>query len=124
MTGNSNQLVSKFQGVATADFHFPVMGDYEISSVTDLFYTSKYDASSTYDPGLVQDGYATINTRVAFGPQDGGWQLAFLGKNLTDKQFLQYGGDVPLAGSTFGAKSNYSFFSQGRTLWVQGRVNF
>jgi outer membrane receptor protein involved in Fe transport len=123
-TGKSNQLVSDFQGVLTADIHFPVMNDYEISSVTDLFYTSKYDASSTYDPALVQDGYATINTRLAFGPQDGGWQIAFLGKNLTDEQFLQYGGDTPLAGSTFGAKSNYSFFSQGRTLWVQARADF
>ncbi|MEZ5893163.1 MAG: TonB-dependent receptor [Parvularculaceae bacterium] len=123
-TGNSNQLVSKFQGVASADIHFPVMSGYELSSVTDVFYTSKYDASSTYDPGLVQDAYATLNSRVAFGPEDGSWQLAFLAKNITDKQVLLYGGDTPLAGSTFGAKSNYSFFSQGRTLWVQGRVNF
>lgn len=122
-TGNSNQLVSDFQGVATADFHFPV-GDFEVSSVTDVFYTTKYDASSTYDPALVQPAYATVNSRIAFGPQGGGWQIALLGKNLTDKQFLQYGGDVPLSGSTFGAKSNYSFFSQGRTLWVQGRVAF
>ncbi len=123
-TGKSNQLVSDFQGVVTADVHFPVFNDYEISSVTDIFYTSEYDASSTYDPALVQDGYATINTRLAFRPEAGGWELAFLGKNLTDEQFLQYGGDTPLAGSNFGAKSNYSFFSQGRTLWVQARVDF
>lgn len=122
-TGKTGQLVSKWQGITTIDFHVPV-GDYEISSVTDIFYTSEYEASSTYDPALVQGNYATINSRIAFGPQDGMWQLAFLGKNLGNEQVLLYGGDTPLAGSTFGAKSNYSFFSQGRTLWIQGRVNF
>lgn len=123
-TGRTNQLVSKFQGVTTADLHYPVFGGYEISYVTDLFYTSKYHASSTYDPALLQGGYATVNMRLGFGPEDGGWQLAVLAKNLTDQQALQYGGDTPLAGSTFGAKSNYAFYNQGRTVWVQARVNF
>lgn len=123
-TGNSNQLVSEFQGVLTADLHYPVFNGYELSYVTDMFYTSEYDASSTYDPALVQDAYATLNMRIGIGPENGGWDLAFLAKNLTDKQVLQYGGDLPLAGSTFGAKSNYSFFSQGRTLWVQAQFKF
>ena len=123
-TGNSNQLVSEFQGLFTADISFPVLDDYEIGSVTDLFFTSEYDASNTFDPALIQDGYATLNSRVSFGPQDGGWQLAFLGKNLTDEQFLQFGGDTPLSGGTFGVKSNYAFYSQGRQLWLQARVKF
>ncbi|MEO1136261.1 MAG: TonB-dependent receptor, partial [Pseudomonadota bacterium] len=123
-TGNSNQLVSSFQSTTTADLRYPILNGYELSFVTDLFFTTEYDASATYDPALVQSAYALVDMRVGFGPDDGSWQLALLGKNLTDQQFLQFGGDVPLAGSTFGAKSNYSFFSQGRTLWLQGRVNF
>ncbi len=122
-TGNTGQLVSQWQGVTTVDFRVPV-GDFEVSSITDVFYTSEYHASSTYDPALVQGNYATVNSRLAFGPQDGMWQLAVLGKNLFNEQVLLYGGDTPLAGSTFGAKSNYSFFSQGRTVWIQGRVQF
>ncbi len=123
-TGNSNQLVSDFQSTMTVDLHFPVFDRYELSYVTDLFYTSEYDASATFDPALVQGGYATVNMRMGIGPQDGGWSIALLGKNLTDQEFLQFGGDLPLAGSTFGAKSNYAFFSQGRTFWVQARVGF
>ena len=123
-TGNSNQLVSDFQGLLTSDIRVPVLGDYLLANTTDLFYTSEYDASGTFDPALVQDGYATLNSRVSFGPESGAWQIAFLGKNLTDEQFLQFGGDVPLSGSTFGVKSNYAFFSQGRQLWLQARIAY
>ncbi|MEM8936655.1 MAG: TonB-dependent receptor [Pseudomonadota bacterium] len=123
-TGNSNQLVSDFQAVATADVHYPVMSGYELSFVTDVFFTTEYDASATFDPALLQEAYATMNMRVSLEPDDGSWQLAFLAKNVTDYQALQFGGDTPLASTLSNAKSNYAFYNQGRTLWVQARVNF
>ena len=123
-TGNSNQLVSDMQGTVSSDLRFPVFGSYELANVTDIFFTSEYDASSTYDPALVQDGYSTINSRVSFGPQTGNWEIALLCRNLTDEEVLQFGGDTPLAGSTFGVKSNYAFYGQGRQLWLQARLNF
>jgi hypothetical protein len=61
---------------------------------------------------------------VAIGAESGKWEIALLGRNLSDEEVLQYGGDLPLAGSTFGAKGNYAFFSQGRTLSVQGTLRF
>ena len=62
----------------------------------------------------------------------GGWTLAvaesctggLVAKNLTDEKVLTFGGDTPLAGSTFGAKSNYAFYSRGRTISLQGTVRF
>ena len=47
-----------------------------------------------------------------------------LARNLTDEKVLSFGGDTPLAGSTFGTKSNYAFFGQGRTLALQAMLNF
>ena len=58
------------------------------------------------------------------GSTSGNWQLALLAKNLTDEKILSFGGDTPLAGSTFGAKSNYAFFKTGRQLSLQARYNF
>ena len=51
-------------------------------------------------------------------------QLALLAKNLTDEKVLSFGGDTPLAGSTFGAKSNYAFYLPGQTLALQATVRF
>ena len=123
-TGNSNQMVSDFQGNVSFDFLFPVSSDYEFTALVDVFYTSEYDASATFDPALVQDAYTKVNARLGFGPGDGRWEIALLGRNLGDERNLTFGGDTPLAGSTFGAKSNYAFYAQGRTVTLQGSVNF
>lgn len=122
-TGLSNQLVSDFSGNLAVDFDHQI-GDYEITGLVSLFYASAYDAAATHDPLGRQDGYAKINARLAFAPQDGPWEIAILGKNLGDEIIRTYTGDAPLAFSSFGRKTNYSFFSQGRTITLQGKVKF
>lgn len=123
-TGNSNQLVSDVQGNVTFDLRVPMGSSMEFSGLFDVFYTDDYDASATFDPKLVQKAYTTLNLRLAIGGQDGRWQIAALGRNLTDEKILSFGGDTPLAGSTFGLQSNYAFFGAGRTLTLQGLVRF
>lgn len=123
-TGNSNQMVSDFQGNLAMDIRVPVGDSLEAHAVFDVFYTDDYDASATFDPALVQDSYTILNARLAVGDQTGRWQLALLAKNLTDEKVLSFGGDTPLAGSTFGYKSNYAFFKAGKTLALQAKVNF
>ena len=96
----------------------------ELRTAVDVMHMGEYDASATFDPALVQDAYTTFNARLGYGPGDGSWEIALLGKNLSDENYLTFGGDVPLAGSTFGAKSNYAFFARGRTLTLQGSLRF
>ena len=123
-TGNSNQMVSDFQGNVSFDIRVPVGQNLEFGALFDVFYTDDYDASATYDPGLVQDSYAMLNARLSIGSQSGRWTIAALAKNLTDERVLSFGGDTPLAGSTFGAKSNYAFYGRGTTISLQGTVRF
>jgi outer membrane receptor protein involved in Fe transport len=123
-TGNSNQLVSDVQGNVSFDFRVPVGNSMEFGALFDVFYTSEYDASATFDPGLVQDSYALFNARFGIGDASGRWEIAVLGKNLSDEKVLSFGGDTPLAGSSFGAKSNYAFYNPGRTIAVQGLLRF
>jgi hypothetical protein len=117
-------MVSDVQGNISFDFRVPVGNSLEFGALFDVFYTSEYDASATYDPALVQDAYTMLNARLSIGSQSGRWEIAALAKNLTDERVLSFGGDTPLAGSTFGAKSNYSFWGRGQTLSVQGILRF
>lgn len=123
-TGLKNNLVSDFSGNLALDFDAPVSSDYEVAGLVSLAYVSSYNASQTQDPKGVQDGYAKINARLSFSPVDGPWELALLGKNLTNKIIRTYNGDTPLGGSTFGANSNYTFYGQGRTIALQGSLKF
>jgi outer membrane receptor protein involved in Fe transport len=123
-TGNSNQMVSDFQANVSFDFRVPVGDSLEFGALLDVFYTDDYDASATFDPKLVQDSYALLNARLGIGAASGKWQLAVLGKNLNDEKVLSFGGDTPLAGSSFSSQSNYALFGAGRTLSLQGLVRF
>jgi iron complex outermembrane recepter protein len=123
-TGNSNQMVSDFQGNVAFDIRVPIGSSLEFGALFDVFYTDDYDASATFDPALIQDSYTMLNARLSLGGQSGRWEIAALAKNLTDEKFLSFGGDTPLSGSTFGAKSNYAFYNRGRTLSLQGTVRF
>ncbi len=123
-TGLKNNLVSDFSGNITMDFDAPVSDDYELTGLVALNYVSSYNSAQTQDPAGIQDGYAKINARLGFGPQDGPWELAILGKNITNQIVKQYNGDNPLGGSTFGANSNYTFYGQGRTIALQGSLKF
>lgn len=123
-SGKTNQMVSKTQGTIAAEVMIPVTDGYRADGSVDMFFTSKYFASATLDPDLVQPGYATINARLGVGPDSGMWQIAVVGRNLTDKRILMFGGDTPLAGSLFGANSDYAFRSKGRSFSVQVRARF
>lgn len=122
-TGESNQLVSDMQGNLTFDYQRPAFGSLQFGAAIDYFFTSKYDASATFDPALVQDDYGTLNARLSLGAESGSWQVALLAKNITDNQVLSFGGDTPLA-STLGAKSNYAFYGPGTSYTIQALLRF
>lgn len=123
-TGNSNQMVSDFQANFAVDIRVPVARNLQLSALFDFFFTDEYDASATFDPALVQESYTMLNARLGLGSETGSWEIAFLAKNLGDEKVLSFGGDTPLAGSTFGAKSNYAFYKTGRTLTLQAVMRF
>jgi outer membrane receptor protein involved in Fe transport len=123
-TGNTNQMVSDLQGNVTFDWRVPIGSSLEFGALLDLFYTDEYHASATFDPKLIQDAYTMLNLRLALGAQSGRWQVAVLGRNITDEIILSFGGDTPLAGSNFFSQSNYAFFGAGRTVSLQGQVRF
>jgi iron complex outermembrane receptor protein len=123
-TGQSNQMVSYWQGNVTFDFEYPFSNNLMFTALLDVFYKGDHHTSNTFDPKLIQDAYTKLNARLGIGAESGRWEIAVLARNLTDEEVLQYGGDLPLAGSTFGAQGNYAFYSQGRTLSVQGTLRF
>ena len=123
-TGKSNQLVSDLQGTLNADYSRTVLQDYELQASVNLFFTSGYDASQTYDPDGKVDGYELVNLRLALSPKSNRWQLALIGKNVFDETPLQYTSALPLSGSTFGANADTGRFLQGRQLSIQARINF
>jgi outer membrane receptor protein involved in Fe transport len=69
-------------------------------------YKSKTVLSSS-DPNATYDAYATYDAAVRLYTPDGHWQLALIGKNLTDKLAIRGAGNVPGTGGNTGTTEGF-----------------
>ncbi|WNC67089.1 TonB-dependent receptor [Thalassotalea nanhaiensis] len=79
----------------------------------DFFY------DTDLDPNLMQEAHTKVNARIALASIEETWELALIGKNLTDETTFAAGLDVPLvAGGYMG------YTDAPRTVSVQGTYRF
>lgn len=122
-TGKTNQYVADWSGSVSLNFEQPI-GPLLFRSTLDVLFTTSYLPSQNLDLTTKQDGYAKLNLRVAIGAEDGTWEIAFLGRNLTDETIVTYANDTPLAFSQFGSPSYYGFIDRTRSVGLQAAYNF
>ena len=70
------------------DYDMPVGDSFALALGVNAQYSSKFlRGLGRFDgiQGLTQPAYAKINANIAFGPEDKTWEVALIGKNLTDK---------------------------------------
>lgn len=75
----------KFTATISANGHLPVGGGM-LDLTTSLYYSSS--VSYTLDQRIKQSGFAKIDARAAWSPDDSGITIAIFGRNLTDKATL------------------------------------
>lgn len=122
--GETNQLSPDWTAVLGAEYRIPIGYGLELGAAADMLYSDRYLTSLTLDPNSAQASYAKFNARLALGPPSRQWEVALIGRNITDQTVVSYSGDVPLAGSTFGARSYYGFVDPPRTVALEGTVRF
>jgi len=113
LSGKSRPFAPKFSGNVGASLVVPVR-NLELRVDPSLYFTSRYFQQSTADPLLAQDGYAKVDLRVAIGAPGRRWELAVIGKNLTNKRTASFR-------TTFAATqgSVYALTDRDRSVAVQ-----
>jgi len=86
----------------------------ELHSNLNLNYVDEQYLAQDLDKQALEDSHVTVNSRVALGNIDGNWELALVGKNLTDEEVRTYVNDVPLMDGSF-----FTYMAPPRTLAVQ-----
>lgn len=105
---------------ATLAFNYiEQFGDFELISNLDTTYTDDVYRQDDLDPISLMDSQVKVNASLTFGPQDGGWDVALIAKNLTDEDSFTFINDVPL----FGGSHNMSAQAP-RSFTVRGRMRF
>lgn len=92
----------------------------------DVIYSDDYFATPTLDPNLHQDAFVKVNARLSLMSADDQWEVALIGKNLTDEEVMTFGNKAPLATTLTGGAGAfyYAFYDRPRTLALQGIWRF
>lgn len=114
LSGAPTQFASRWTGNFTADYEFPVAPDLKLAAGIAVFARSKYNASTNNEPLHIQPGFAKIDAHLALKEEGGRWTLSVFGKNLTDKQTLEFGAKAPAAGEALSG-----FRSRGREIGLR-----
>ena len=120
----SNQYVADFSGAVSLGYFTPIGNRLVFNSALDVLFTTEYNPSANLDPDIEQDGYAKLNLRLAVGDIDDSWEIAILGRNLTDEDIVTFANDVPLSANLTQNAGFYGFVESPRTIAVQGVLRF
>ena len=114
-----------FSGNAGFDYTLPLGDTLEFIASGDAFYSSSYLASDALAPQTRQDAFFRFNASARIGDPGGRWQLALLGRNLTNKYYLLFAGDrtggqsIPLVQG-----EQRGVVARGREIAIQGSFRF
>jgi outer membrane receptor protein involved in Fe transport len=122
--GRTNQLAPNFTGYVSAEYSWAIGGNLTLKTTADVVHTSSFLQSLNLDPAATQQAYSKLNARIALGGNDDHWELAVVGRNLTDKTTVSYAGDTPLAFRLFRARSYYGFVDPPRSVAIEVRLKF
>jgi iron complex outermembrane receptor protein len=123
-TGKTNQYVADWSGSVGLNYEHPVTERLLFRSALDVLFTDAYNPSQNLDPRIEQDAYAMFNLRLAIADMDRRWEVAILGRNLTDEDVVSYANDTPLAFSQFGTPTYYGFIDRSRNIALQASYRF
>jgi iron complex outermembrane receptor protein len=111
----------KWNLMAGFSYETPMSGDWSIGLSGDVNYTSGYATQETQPPFAYQKGFALFNAGVRFFSEDDRYELAFIGRNLANKYYVQLS-----TATTFGATQDnvHAATPRPREVRVQGTYRF
>jgi len=125
-SGSRAPFAPKWSGNAMIDFYQPVPGGLKFTANVNIDYSSRYRAGNVLDPITEQAPFAMLGARIGLGADDGQWEVALVGRNLTNQRVLLIAGQLPLSttltGNTGVAYSG--IFDRTRNIAVQVQGKF
>jgi len=85
LSGRTRAFAPALTATGSATFTLPIRESASLRLVPIIYYTDGYYENPTLDPLTYEPKYAKVDFRVAYGPDNGRWEIAVLGKNLTNK---------------------------------------
>lgn len=109
----------KWKWTAYAQVEAPVSDDLTFSARGAVNYTGLTNYQDTQNPATMMPAYTTVEARVGLSSREHGWDVAVVGRNLTNKvSWSQAFGVTQVTGATA------VFVNPARTITLQASKNF
>jgi iron complex outermembrane receptor protein len=114
---------SKFSASFQGHYRYELPQDYRIDTTLNVAGRSKYFDSDNEDPLFgTQKGFAKVDLRVQFAPDNQRWHIAFVGRNLTNELTTGSAFDLPAPITT--APRAILYVEQGRSISLEAGLKF
>lgn len=125
-TGDRKENTPKWTAALIVDYTYALQGNLIFRARPEVVYSDSYIWSPTLDPVATQSAVTRINLRLALGGTKERWEVALLGRNLTDERVSTFGGNATLAAALTNGTGNayYTFVDRPRSWALQGTYRF
>jgi outer membrane receptor protein involved in Fe transport len=107
IAGTDRALAPKFSGYLGADYERTVFGNLLLGLTLNYQFKDDHHLNAFGHPADRQNAYETLDAAIRLGSQDRRWQLAFIGRNITDEYALLASGDTPSTGGGTGTEGGF-----------------
>jgi outer membrane receptor protein involved in Fe transport len=123
-TGKSGQYTPKFTASIGFDYFTDIsfLGFEYFRTTLGLYHSAKQNVDVNLNPLYDVEAYDKVDMRIALESEN--WNIALIGKNMTNEEVLTYVGNNPLSGSTFGTDTFYGFIDKPAVYGIQVDYNF
>lgn len=123
-SGQRLGFTPRFSGSVNGTLTVPVNNDLQLkATVSPSFQTGNY-RDFTNDPVAWQSGWVKLDARLSLGMIDEGWELALIGRNLTDKMTNAYSNTAGLANTFLNPAARVTVVDAPRNISLQARYRF
>jgi outer membrane receptor protein involved in Fe transport len=129
LNGKPLSVAPKWTGAFGVGYDTPVGSGTKLGLNVDARYSDDYLASGFGNLRSRQSSYVTIDAGIRFGAEDDNWQIALLGKNLTNRFYVTGVVDGPSTGGGTGTPAGIradqlGFAALPRTVQIQVTKRF
>jgi iron complex outermembrane receptor protein len=124
--GERKEYTPELQANIGASWNGDIAEGMVLNASLDLSYMDDYLYAANLDPRSKQDAYTMVNARIALSNSQGDWEVALIGRNLSDETVINFGGNTPLGGTLTGGAGNsyYAFVNRPLNVALQAKYNF
>ena len=115
-----------FRSNVALDYRMPLSSSLTFGFGLNVDYSSSFIVAANLDPRMFQPSFEKYGARLSVGAPDGRWEVALIGRNLSDERIRQTASAMPLA-TTITKNTGVAYngiFDRPRTIALTASMKF